>query len=518
MRSLSARRVLVRELPLVAVLSGIVYACSGTADVSTRRDGVSSGGSAADGSGGTANSSGTGTGGSGNAINLGGKGGGKAGSATGGSSTGGSSAKGGSSGTDDGGFGDAPSFGGFPDVTFDYEPEMGGQGGACASEVGQATLVKRPMDVIIAVDNSASMQGEIQAVQARINIDFANIINASGIDYRVILVSRYGNVFDNNYDGGAAGDSAFSVCIGSPLSSIACPADGNAATPPVANTPPRFYHHSTDISSHNMWCALMDSYETSDPISTHGRAGWVPVAPNGWKDFVRAAAYKVFIAITDDRPDPGECPGLTNNLAGATAFDSALRALDPAQFQTAAGARNYTWYSIVGMHADKANAVLTPTDPVNTNCCTAAGTADTSCQGTFGNAFADSAYPGEGYQELSIMTGGLRYPSCYNDNFDDIFNAIAQGVIEGAKASCVYDVPQPAHGLVDVNQTKVSYKPGSGAEVPLTRRASETACGTDAGFYYSDDEQKINLCPATCTVVQDDPLAKVALDFGCLGS
>ena len=289
----------------------------------------------------------------------------------------------------------------------------------------------------------------------------------------------------------------------------------------IANST-RFFHHSTDVSSHNMWCALLDSFDTSDPISAHGRAGWVPVAPEGWRKFLRADAYKVFIGITDDRPDPGECPGLTNNLAGAQAFDTALRALEstPGQrdFENATGDRNYTWYSIVGMHADKANAVLKPTDPVNTQCCTAAGNADNTCQGTFGNAFADSAYPGEGYQELSIMTGGLRYPSCYNDNFDDIFNAIAEGVIEGAKASCVYDVPEPEHGIVDVNQTRVSYKPGTGGEVPLPRRASESACASDAGFYYSDGDQKINLCPATCTTVQADPQAKVAIDFGCLGS
>lgn len=518
MRSPRVSRTFVREVFLLLCATGVVYACSDTANVSTRREG-NTGGTSGDGSGGTANSSAAGNGGSGNAINptqggSSGKGGGKGG-------TSGSSARGGSSGADEeGGFGDVPGFGGFPDVTFDYEPDNGGQGGACATESGQATLVKRPMDVIISIDNSESMAGEIQAVQARINDDFASIIAASGIDYRVILVSRYGNVFMHNYDGGGASESAYSICIGAPLSTLACPTSSGAATPVIANNPPRFYHHSTDISSHNMWCALLDSYDTSDPISTHGRAGWVPVAPNGWKAFVRPEAYKVFIGITDDRPSASECPGLTDDLAGATAFDTALRALDPAEFQTSGGDRNYTWYSIVGMYADQTvnNAVLSPTDAVGMQCCRANGTAQTTCQGTTGSQLADSAYPGIGYQELSIMTGGLRYPSCYNSNFNDIFQKIAEGVIEGAKASCVYDVPDPAHGIVDVDQTKVSYKPGSGAEVPLARRSSESACAANAGFYYSDDFKQINLCPATCSVVQGDPQAKVAIDFGCLGS
>lgn len=513
-----AKRVFLRELPLFGMILGVVYACSDTASISTKPNpNFSSGGDG--GSGGSSASAGTG--GSGNAINVGkgGKGGKGGSGAQGGTS--GSSASGGSAADGEGGFGDVPSFGGFPDVTFDYEPDMGGQGGACATESGQATLVKRPMDVIVVIDNSKSMQGEIQAVQARINGDFAAIIGNSGIDYRVIMVSRYGNVYRENYDSGDASDSAFSICIGSPLSSLTCPTASGSTVPAPANNPPRFYHHSTDIGSNNLWCRLLDSYHISDPISQNGRAGWTPIAPNGWKDFVRADAYKVFIAITDDSPTTNAtngCPGLTNDLAGAQAFDTALRTLDGAQFGAVDGQRNYKWYSIVGMHADAANAILTPDQPVETRCCTAGGTAQTVCQGTTGQTLTNSSNPGEGYQELSRMTEGLRYPSCYNANFDGIFNAIAQGVIEGAKASCEYDVPQPSHGIVDVNQTKVAYKPGSGANVPLTRRASEAACAAGEGFYYSSDNSQIHLCPATCAVVQADPQAKVSIDFGCLGS
>jgi hypothetical protein len=510
------------SLAFFALLSGVFYACSDTASVAGRPDGIGTGGSTAGQNVGGSSVSGSSTGGSGNGINVGR--GGKGGSSQ---SSGGSSAKGGSSqaGDEQGGYGDTPSFGGFPDVTFEYDPPMGGEGGACASETGQATLVKRPMDIIIAVDNSLSMQGEIQAVQARINVDFAAIIAASGIDYRVIIVSRYGDVYVTNYDKGEASDSAYSICIGAPLSALTCPASSDTTgttTPPVANNPPRFFHHSTDIGSNNLWCQLIKAYGTSDPISNNGRAGWAPVAPNGWQDFVREDAFKVFVAITDDSPTTSAtlgCPGLTNDLAGATAFDSELRALAPKQFETASGDRNYRWYSIVGMYADKANAVLTPDDPVETRCCTAAGTPQTTCQGTTGMQLLNSSNPGQGYQELAIMTGGLRYPSCYNDNFNDVFQAIAQGVIESANASCVYDVPTPSHGIVDFEQTKVAYKPGgTGASVPLERYGSESACGSHDGFYYSADHEQLHLCPTTCSTVQADANAKVAIDFGCLGS
>jgi hypothetical protein len=205
-------------------------------------------------------------------------------------------------------------------------------------------------------------------------------------------------------------------------------------------------------------------------------------------------------------------------LAGATAFDTALRALDRAQFETAAGDRNYVWYSIVGMHDASMDTPLGVNDPVETRCCTQAGTPQGTCQGTTGANLNNSANPGVGYQELSIMTGGLRYPSCYTANFNGIFNKIAEGVIDQASASCQYDVPKPSHGIVDINQAQISYKPGSGASVPLTRRSSDTACGNNQGFYFNSDNTQINLCPATCAVVQADTAAKVAIDFGCLGS
>jgi hypothetical protein len=510
-----------RHWPLGAALLGAAYACSGTANVTTRPGGIAAAANeAGDGneSGGTGGRNAGGTGGS---INLGGKSGGGKGGKGGSAANGGSSAE---AGNGEGGFADDTGFGGLPDVTFEYEPNMGGQGGACESVTGEATLRKRPMDVIVSIDNSASMAGEIIEVQARINDNFAQILEASEIDYRVILVSRYGNVFDSNYDGGDASDSAYSVCIGNttgnPLSTLDCPTAEADTTPTLANNPGTFYHHSTDIGSHNMWCQLLDSYDTSDPISSNGRAGWTPVAPNGWKDFVRADAYKVFIAITDDEPTATgslSCPGATSNLAGATAFDMALRALDPAQFQTATGERNYVWYSIVGMHGT-VDVPLLPTDPVGTQCCRANGNPQTNCQGTTGSQFSDSAFPGVGYQELSIMTGGLRYPSCYTASFDSIFNKIAEGVIEGASVSCVYDVPTPDSGIVDFDQTKVSYLPSAAAAVPLSRFGSDVECASSEGFYFSPDNTKINLCPATCTTVQADIGAKVAIDFGCLGS
>jgi len=356
------------------------------------------------------------------------------------------------------------------------------------------------------------MAGEIAAVVDNINVDFASIIEASGIDYRVIMVSRYGQL---NY---APNPTNYSVCIGPPLGNAACP-DPNTTAPALVNTA-RFFHHSTDIGSNNMWCRLLDAYDSPDEIPNQ-RTGWTDLAPNGFQDWLRPEAFKVFIGITDDDPLISGSQGCANTafdstLAGAQSFDQALRTLAPTQFgaydtNAPDAGRNYRWYSIVGMSAKAAPDTTVPYEPtepiVNTVC-------------TNGGGDNDGVADGEGYQHLSIMTGGLRYSNCLNDDFDAIFNAIAEGVIEGAQASCEYDVPIPTNGIVDFDQTVVSYHPAGNAAqaVNLTRVPTDLDCGAEPAFYFNSDNTKIFLCPTTCTTVQADPAAQVAINFGCLGS
>jgi hypothetical protein len=511
-----------KHWPVGVLALGAAYACSGNPEVVIRPTDVGQGGNSANGgNGGSGGSLGGRAGSSAGTIGTTGGSSGKAGAGGNGGNTGGTA--GASSGGTAGDVGSG-AFGGFPDIDFDYDAGMMGTGGACDQVVDKGTLVKRPMDIIISIDNSSSMAGEIQAVVDNINVDFASIIEASGIDYRVIMVSRYGNLTED-----LNGATDYSVCIGPPLGNAACP---TAPSPPLVNTA-RFFHHSTDIGSNNMWCRLLTSYTTADEYPNE-RGGWTDVAPNGWQDWLRPEAFKVFVGITDDRMDtddegdsgdgqncldtaggindPG---GLDDNLAGAQTFDRALRQLAPTQFgaydmAAPAMGRNYRWYSIIGM-IPKAGMETTPyeaTEPVETDVCTNGG----------GNN--DGVAAGIGYQELSRMTGGLRYSNCLNDDFNAMFNAIAQGVIEGSRASCEYDVPTPSGGIVDFDQTTVSYLPGgnAGAAIDLTRAATDMDCTNNPGFYFNQDFTKIFLCPNTCVTVQGDDMAEVQLDFGCLGS
>src|SRR5439155_205372 len=61
----------------------------------------------------------------------------------------------------------------------------------------------------------------------------------------------------------------------------------------------------------------------------------------------------------------------------------------------------------------------------------------TCCHTMFLFACTDGAVgPGKAYQDLSKMTGGLRFPICQYDSFDAVFKAVAGGVVAGAKVAC----------------------------------------------------------------------------------
>jgi hypothetical protein len=358
---------------------------------------------------------------------------------------------------------------------------------ACAAQSQAATLQKKPVDIIIIIDNSGSMSQEIVGVQANINQNFAQIIEQSGIDYRVILIATHGSA-----------NGSQSICIEAPLSGI--PA-GGCASPPAqpVNNPGKFYHYSREIGSHNSLCLALDTFNTPDANM---------FAPTGWQEWLRPDSFKTFIELTDD--GVGSCSSSANGVsiddndnindgnAAANEWDAALLALSPANFGTAAE-RNYRFYSIVAMAFNNpATKPYEPADPILTATCpTAAG-------------------PGTGYQALSIMTGGLRFPLCDTTSYDVVFQAIAQGVIAGSKVACDFAIPDPPMGqTVDLNTVEVQYTPGGvGMPGKLKKVADAAACAPDS-FYLDTVNKRVYLCPDTCTVVQKDDAAKIDVLFAC---
>jgi hypothetical protein len=378
----------------------------------------------------------------------------------------------------------------------------------------EAENASRPVDVIFVIDNSSSMEGEIAQVQQRINEDFADIIQSSGVDYRVIMVSRYGDIDQS------VGDSDVPICIGGSLGGQDCT---NPMGTPLQNNAPFFYHYSADIRSREPWCRLLEGFSNPDELSNEGNRPWTSIAPNGWGEFLRPEARKAFVVITDDDSRCGvDAPDYNNyqsiggrpfdvsfddensegeGSASAVAFDNALLRLSPEQFGTAED-RNYVWHSIVGMAAN---------DPPSAAWQPGAGVQTGTCQGGGG-----SEGPGTGFQALSRLTGGLRYPSCRNDDFNAIFREIAGGVVAGA-LSCEWGMPLPPEGReLNPNQVNMLYRPGTGDPQLIGAVPSADDCG-DGGWYFDsrNNPSAVVVCDSTCDVLKADPDGRVDIVFGC---
>lgn len=365
----------------------------------------------------------------------------------------------------------------------------------CAAITQTPEQLHSPVDIIIVIDNSSSMAGEIEQVQERINEDFARIIEESGVDYRVIMVARYGDVDI------PVGESDHPICVRAPLGTGDCISP--EATPLLHNAP-RFYHYSADIRSRTPWCDLLTSWDTPDefaPADEQSRE-WESIAPIGWRQFVREEAFKEFLVISDDnsRCDTDDHhfddSSATQAQNDAVEFDTALLAVAPRQFGSNV-ARKYKWHSIIGMSENS-----DPTTPWPAS----APMQDGQCS-------PGSEGPGLGFQALSILTDGLRYPSCNNDNFDAVFRALAEGVVTGSLA-CEWEIPEVED--FDSEQVNVQWRSDQGSQA-FSNVESLDACEGGHGWYYddNDDPKKVLVCPTTCSLLQTDPNAKLELLFGC---
>jgi hypothetical protein len=121
------------------------------------------------------------------------------------------------------------------------------------------------------------------------------------------------------------------------------------------------------------------------------------------------------------------------------------------------------------------------------------------------------------YQNLSILTGGLRFPLCEPDHYDVIFQQVAQGVVDSVGLPCSFQMPAaPTGETLDPNRVVVTYTPGgTGTPISLTRVADAASCTTDA--WYLDSNGEISLCGDTCTAVTADEAAAVKVLSGCMG-
>jgi hypothetical protein len=151
-------------------------------------------------------------------------------------------------------------------------------GESCGAISQQATNERRPADIIIAVDNSGSMEDEIAFVRENLNA-FSQQIVDSGVDVRIVLISApFGAPPEDegdepfDFDADDDMDENLGICIDPPLGSGACPADSQ---------PPRYAHVAVEVGSHDALNLFIDTFSQ-------------------WSDQLRPTATKTFVVVTDD--------------------------------------------------------------------------------------------------------------------------------------------------------------------------------------------------------------------------
>jgi len=195
----------------------------------------------------------------------------------------------------------------------------GSSGSTCAAT--NAETKKSPVDIIFVIDNSGSMNEEMNQIKTNVN-NFAAKIGSSGLDYRVIFIVAKAS---------SPNQSGNVICVPAPLGGANC-----------ADNLPKFAHIPQSVGSTNGPNLILSTYDSTD-------------AKLEWKKHLRPEAFKVFVMVTDDR----------SNMTAAE-FDKQLLAKAPAGMFGTAAARKYVYHSIVSWKEGT-------TPPSTTVCSGAAG-------------------------------------------------------------------------------------------------------------------------------------------------
>jgi hypothetical protein len=350
---------------------------------------------------------------------------------------------------------------------------------ACAVEQADTVVFKEPVDIIIVVDNSASMGEELAATERNINQNFATLLEQSQVDYRMIVLTLHRRVPRTGF-----GQSATMLCVSEPLSAV-----DDCAAAPEPRFSDHFFQYSTRIESDDSFDILLDTYEP--PFENEDREDEFGNAPLGWSEWLRPGVKKVFLELSDDN----------ENMLPAD-FVRALTELAPEHFGADPAQPEFIFHSIVGV-AEKTPATdpYFPTDAVQSQTCSKLGAPVTTA--------------GEAYQELSRLTGGLRFPICVSSLYDVVFREIAGRVVAQSDIACDFPVPQPPAGrTLDLDRVSVDieHQETGAATTRLGQARLASDCQADAFFI---ENGTIRLCPEVCDAVRGEEGASVDVLFGC---
>lgn len=233
---------------------------------------------------------------------------------------------------------------------------------------------------------------------------------------------------------------------------------GSGGCPNSDSNPPKFLHvPDSDIGSSNSLTKIIEHYPDYAP-------------------FLRPTAVTHVVVVTDD-----------NSALTAADFTQQFVSLSP----------NLSDFVLHG--------IVSSIDPD-----VACGQGSACCQ--------LAASQGTVYQELIGQTGGVEGNLC-DQEFQPVFQAVAQQVIGGATLSCSYQIPPAPDGeTFDKDEVNVDFDDGTGGTLSIGRVDDVSNCAAVSdGWYYDDpdDPQLIIVCPQTCDKLQGFEDASVAIKFGC---
>jgi hypothetical protein len=348
---------------------------------------------------------------------------------------------------------------------------------ACTAAGVMAAVERLPVDIIWMVDNSASMAPAIEQVIAGLN-RFAQLVDARGLDYRVVMLS----LRNRERAVTVMGAARYAVCIPRPLAGDdAC---GNGA---------RFFHANVDVRS---------TQPLEQFLGTLGQTrGYTTADPRGgeaWRPFLRANATKTLVVVTDDQSrlsadDFERFRGGTN--PNSSTFSLPPGVLDPSWAGLFVG---YTFAGIYGWGSD--------TDP--------------GARCTYMNGIQPPS-PGPVYTTLVGRTNGVRARICDGASaWMPFFESVTSAVVRASRIACEVAMPAPPAGQVlDVARINVAITGPSGLQ-RIGKVRDPSACGPSGGWHYDNDVRptRVVLCPVSCERAQAEVRgggAGIQVLFGC---
>jgi hypothetical protein len=230
--------------------------------------------------------------------------------------------------------------------------------------------------------------------------------------------------------------------------------------PPLGDDPERYRFIDQFVGSNQALQLLVDRYDA-------------------YEDFLRRDAIQHFVVVSDDESED------MDHMTFKSMMESML-------------GKNFNFHAIVS-------------PPGSTHRVMGTFTLE-GCSGPRDDAAAN----GDEYWALAGLTGGQRISICVED-WSVVFDTLSAAIAVPRSVPCVYDVPEPPPGEeFDPFLVNVVVNFGDGRTTTVGFAGSRDECDGD-GWYYDDpeDPSRIEMCPATCTRLENDADAEVRIAFGC---